>query len=352
MTKPFTEKELRLCGNLSLEILTNISCLCTPLIYKNKIQTQYFDDSDYTFLTNGIALRSRIENEKGLLELKIDKGHGTSLEWNTVVHDKNILPFTTENYPDFPTEKELKEKSFIPQMLRFTHIMSRSKRIFKTDIFRTKWLVLYKDSTFEICYDEGEIICNDRKATINELEIESVHDNKEYLLEFFEIIWKQLPRTFFQGKSKALRGLELTENWYLISPCFKKKKGSDALPFRRIKTVFLDNVTNFVYTSSLYCESAGKSGSNSLRNSLSKIKRIFFLLCTSSVMLERKQMRTFVKHMKTMEAKITLSPREKKLTQKTILLPPDATSIYESQANMIMSLYKVIKTLNKFLNLH
>ena len=69
-------------------------------------------------------------------------------------------------------------------------------------------------------------------------------------------------------------------------------------------------------------------------------------------MLERKQMRTFVKHMKTMEAKITLSPREKKLTQKTILLPPDATSIYESQANMIMSLYKVIKTLNKFLNLH
>ena len=215
VTTPFIEREVRLCGRLSLEILTNISYLCTPLIQKNKITTEYFDDITCSLLKNGIAYRRRSEKGNIEINLKIDIGNNKSYEWNSIIPRTKNITFPSHTCLDFPLESELKAKKLIPECLALSETINRSREIFKTEVLRTIWLVKYKGSTFEVCFDEGRIICQNKTRIINELEIESVDDSANFLLEFVEIICSHLPQTYIQSRSKALRGIELRENKYI-----------------------------------------------------------------------------------------------------------------------------------------
>ena len=200
--KPFVEKELRLSGKFSFEMLKNINNLDTPV--RKKIVTQYFDDSKYNLLRNGIALRKRSENKTTLLELKIDRGYGKSLEWASDITKNNSQSFIHYNFQDLPIEETVKEKRLIPQNLPFQKIVKQSNKVFQTDILRTIWKANYKGSIFTICFDEGKILCQTSEQLINAIEIEVQQDEKNLLLEFFGNLWVKLPASFYQGRSLSL----------------------------------------------------------------------------------------------------------------------------------------------------
>ena len=170
-----------------------------------------------------------------MLELKIDRGQGKSLEWASDITKNNRQGFINYNFQDLPSEETLKEKRLVPQSLPFQKIVKQSNKVFQTDILRTTWTTNYKDSIFTICFDEGKILCQTREQLINEIEIEVQQDEKNLLLEFFGNLWAKLPNSFYQGRSKALRGFELRENQQLTFRVLKKQKLYPPFLFRKLK---------------------------------------------------------------------------------------------------------------------
>ena len=297
--KPFVEKELRLSGKFSFEMLKNINNLYTPV--RKKIVTQYFDDNKYNLLKNGIALRKRSEKKSTLLELKIDRGQGKSLEWASDITKNNSQGFIHYNFQDLPSEETLKEKRLVPQNLPFQKIVKQSNKVFQTDILRTIWTTNYKDSIFTICFDEGKILCQTREQLINEIEIEVQQDEKNLLLEFFGNLWAKLPNSFYQGRSKALRGFELRENQQLTFRVIKKQKTISTISFQKIKTDLMSAIAVLDYFSCLFCENGGKSPVNCLRNSLLEIKTLLLFVFGASSIFNKKQLRTIIRNIHRME---------------------------------------------------
>ena len=142
------------------------------------------------------------------------------------ITENNRQDFIQYNFQDLPSEKILKEKKLIPQNLPFEIIVKQSKKVFQTDIFRTIWKVKYRESSFTVCFDKGKIICRTHEQLVNEIEIEVQQDEKNLLLEFFGNLWSKLPNSFYQGRSKALRGFELSTNPRLPVGILKKPKSN------------------------------------------------------------------------------------------------------------------------------
>ena len=136
------------------------------------------------------------------------------------------------------------------------------------------WAANYNGSIFTICFDEGKILCQTREQLINEIEIEVQQDEKYLLLEFFGNFWANLPNSFYQGRSKALRGFELRKNQQLTFRVIKKQKTISTISFQKIKTDLMSAVAVLDYFSCLFCENGGKSPVNCLRNSLLEIKTL------------------------------------------------------------------------------
>ena len=343
--KPFVEKELRLSGKFSFEMLKNINNLYTPV--RKKIVTQYFDDNKYNLLKNGIALRKRSEKKSTLLELKIDRGQGKSLEWASDITKNNSQGFIHYNFQDLPIEETLKEKRLVPQNLPFQKIVKQSNKVFQTDILRTTWTTNYKGSIFTICFDEGKILCQTREQLINEIEIEVQQDEKNLLLEFFGNLWAKLPNSFYQGRSKALRGFELRENQQLTFRVIKKQKTISTISFQKIKTDLMSAIAVLDYFSCLFCENGGKSPVNCLRNSLLEIKTLLLFVFGASSIFNKKQLRAIIRNIHRMEKSIGLT--EKKVN---IYHTVNIFQLYKSHTDLLLSLYKFAETLNKFSGLN
>ena len=340
LPKPFIEKELRLSGKFSFEMLKNIDNLHSPV--RKKIVTQYFDDDKYNLLNNGIALRKRTEKKSTLLELKIDRGHGESLEWASDI-TRNSQCFIQYNFQDLPIEETLKEKRLVPQNLPFQKIVKQSNEVFQTDILRTIWTVNYKGSIFTICFDEGKILCQTREQLINEIEIEVQQDEKNLLLEFFRNLWTKLPASFYQGRSKALRGFELRENQRLTFRVIKNQKTKSTISFQKIKTDLMNAIAVLDYFSCLFCENGGTSSVNCLRNSLLKTKTLLLFFFGASSVFNEKQLRAIIRNIHRMEKSI--SPTEKK---GNICHTVNIFQLYKSHTDLLLSLHKFAETLNKF----
>ena len=343
--KPFVEKELRLSGKFSFEMLRNINNLYAPVT--RKIVTQYFDDNKYNLLKNGIALRKRSEKKSTLLELKIDRGQGKSLEWVSDITKNNSQGFIHYNFQDLPIEETLKEKRLVPQNLPFQKIVKQSNKVFQTDILRTTWTANYKGSIFTICFDEGKILCQTREQLINEIEIEVQQDEKNLLLEFFEYLWAKLPNSFYQGRSKALRGLELRENQQLSFIAIKKQKTISTISFKKIKSDLMSSVAVLDYFSCLFCENCGKSPVNLLRNSLLEVKTFILFVFGASNIFYKEQLRAIIRNILRMERIISSAQRKGNLCY-----PGDIFKLYKSHTNLLLSLYKFAETLNKFSGLN
>ncbi|MDA9688896.1 CYTH domain-containing protein [Betaproteobacteria bacterium] len=339
--KPFVERELRLSGKFSNEMLINISNLDEPI--KTKIVTQYYDDSNYNLLKNGIALRKRSEKKSTLLELKIDRGLGKSLEWASDITKNNSQDFIHYNFKGLPCEGTLKEKRLVPQRFPFQKIVKQSNEVFQTDVLRTKWTVTYKDSIFTICFDEGKILCQTREQLINEIEIEIQRDENNLLLEFFGNLWAKLPKSFYQGRSKALRGFEFRANQKLTFQVLKKPKTISAISFKKIRTELLSSIAVLDYFSCLFCENGGKSSVNCLRNSLLEMKTLLLFGFKKSSIFNKKQLRSIIKNIHRME--MIISPTEKKRNIRHIV---NIFQLYKSHTDLLLSLHNFAETLNKF----
>ena len=343
--KPFVEKELRISGKFSFEMLKNINNLYTPV--RKKIVTQYFDDSKYNLLRNGIALRKRSEKKSTLLEIKIDMGQGKSLEWVSDITKNNSQVFIHYNFQDLPIEGLLKEKRLVPQNLPFQKIVKQSNKVFQTDILRTTWTANYKGSIFTICFDEGKILCQTREQLINEIEIEVQQDEKNLLLEFFGNLWVKLPNSFYQGRSKALRGFELRKNQQLTFRVIKKQKTISTISFQKIKTDLMSAIAVLDYFSCLFCENGGKSPVNCLKNSLLEIKTLLLFVFGASSIFNNKQVRAIIRNIHRMEKSIGLT--EKKVNSYHTV---NIFQLYKSHTELLLSLYKFAETLNKFSGLN
>ena len=343
--KPFVEKELRLSGKFSFEMLKNINNLYTPV--RKKIVTQYFDDNKYNLLKNGIALRKRSEKKSTLLELKIDRGQGKSLEWASDITKNNSQGFIHYNFQDLPIEETLKEKRLVPQNLPFQKIVKQSNKVFQTDILRTTWTANYKGSIFTICFDEGKILCQTREQLINEIEIEVQQDEKNLLLEFFGNLWAKLPNSFYQGRSKALRGFELRENQQLTFRVIKKQKTISTISFQKIKTDLMSAIAVLDYFSCLFCENGGKSPVNCLRNSLLEIKTLLLFVFGASSIFNKKQLRAIIRNIHRMEKSIGLTEKKGNIYHTVNIF-----QLYKSHTDLLLSLYKFAETLNKFSGLN
>ena len=343
--KPSIEKELRLSGKFSFETLKNINNLYTPV--RKKIVTQYFDDNKYNLLKNGIALRKRSEEKLTFLELKIDRGQGKSLEWASDITKNNSQSFVHYKFQDLPIEGLLKEKRLVPQNLPFQKIVKQSTKVFQTEILRTTWVANYKGSIFTICFDEGKILCQTREQLINEIEIEVQQDEKNLLLEFFGNLWAKLPASFYQGRSKALRGFELIENQQLTFRVIKNQKTISTVSFQKIKTDLISTIAVLDYFSCLFCENGGISPVNCLRNSLLEIKTLLLFVFGASSIFNKKQLRAIIRNIHRMEKSIGLT--EKKVNSYHTV---NIFQLYKSHTDLLLSLYKFAETLNKFSGLN
>ena len=228
-----------------------------------------------------------------MLELKIDRGQGKSLEWASDITKNNT------------------------------------------------------ESIFTICFDEGKILCQTREQLINEIEIEVQQDEKYLLLEFFENLWANLPTSFYQGRSKALRGLELRENQQLIFRVIKKQKPMSTISFQKIKTDLMSAVAVLDYFSCLFCENCGKSPVNLLKNSLLEVKAFILFVCGASNIFYKEQLRAIIRNIHRMEKIISSAQRKGNLCY-----PSDIFKLYKSHTNLLLSLYKFAETLNKFSGLN
>ena len=339
--QPFVEKELRLSGKFSFEMLKNINNLYTPV--RRKIVTQYFDDNKYNLLKNGIALRKRSEKKSTLLELKIDRGQGKSLEWASDISNYNSQGLIHYNWQDLPTEETLKEKRLVPQNLPFQKIVKQSNKVFQTDILRTTWTANYKGSSFMICFDEGKILCQTREQLINEIEIEVQQDEKNLLLEFFGSLWGKLPASFYQGRSKALRGFELRENQPLTFRVIKKQKTISTISFKKIKTELMGAIAVLDYFSCLFCENGGISPVTCLRNSLLETKTLLLFIFGVSSVFNKKQLRTIIRNIHRLEKIIGLTEKKRNIYHDVNIF-----QLYKSHTDLLLSLHKFAETLNKF----
>ena len=235
----------------------------------------------------------------------------------------------------------------IPQSLPFQKIVTQSNQVFQTNIFRTKWTEKYKDSIFTICFDEGKIVCQNREQLINEIEIEVQSDEKNLLLDFCVNLWVKLPNSFYQGRSKALRGFELRKNQHLTLLNLKKPKTISSISFQRIKTDLLSAISVLDYVSCLFCENGGKSSVNLLRNSLLEVKNFILFVFGASGIFYKEQLRLIIRNIHQMEKIISSAQRKG-----TLCYPADIFKLYKSHTNLLLSLYKFVETLNKFSGLN
>ncbi|MAF81340.1 MAG: hypothetical protein CMK52_03235 [Proteobacteria bacterium] len=343
--KPFVEKELRLSGKFSFEMVKDTNNLYTPL--KKKIVTQYFDDNNYNLLKNGIALRKRSERNSIWLELKIDRGQGKSLEWVSDITKNDLQGFVKYNFQDLPSEEMLKERKLIRQSLPFQKIVKQSSKIFQTDILRAIWIIKYKESSFRICFDQGKIVCQTLEHLINEIEIEVHQDEENRLLEFYEILWAKLPNSFYQGRSKALRGFELRENQRPTFWKLKKLKTISAYSFQQIKNDLLRTITLLDYISSLFCENDGKSPANCFRSQLLEIKTFLLFVFGASSIFDKEHLRVIIRNIHRMEKNISLIQKKRNLGHTV-----NVSQLYKSHTNLLLSLHSFAETLNKFSGLN
>ena len=130
-------------------------------------------------------------------------------------------------------------------------------------------------------------MCQNREQLINEIEIEVQSDEKNLLLDFCVNLWVKLPNSFYQGRSKALRGFELRKNQHLTLLNLKKPKTISSISFQRIKTDLMSAIAVLDYYSCLFCENCGKSPVNLLRNSLLEIKTLLLFFLEQAVFLTK-----------------------------------------------------------------
>lgn len=204
--EPYEELELKL--KLNPKAVSRLRR--SPLLRDHKIAragashliSTYYDTPSLALKKKKAALRIRKMGRALEQTLKSPKGVQGSLqsraEWNA---------FITTHEPDIALIGDVEIRSWLEKRQETEGLSA----VFKTDIKRTTWQIVFQQSRFEVALDLGEIRSGERRAPICEVELELVSGRAADLLSFALRLIDAYPLVVDRD-SKAARGYALFLN--------------------------------------------------------------------------------------------------------------------------------------------
>ena len=347
--KPFIEKEIRLTGILTLELVERYLNKYTSLHKKRSIISTYFDTKTLDLLKNSIALRARTVDNRHFFELKIEKKQGLSLEWH-VKSEKKDQRLKNPNSWGLPDEKYLTSINAVPHSLKLKEKIDISHQIFFTDIKRTSWRVKLKEAIFIISLDKGIISDNRVRDSINEIEIEVEKDPKNSFLDFCLAIQTKFPLTNIEGRSKAYRGIELIYKKTTLMFHDRKKliKVKKNLP--AAKKLFALAAKIITLDSSSFIEKKSQNYGLCLSTSLRQMKKILVVLGCSHIFLNTNEHKNLCREICTFEKLLTFHLKKKVNSQNKMESIIMWENFLKSQSLLLINLKKYEGYIFKFSN--
>ena len=347
--KPFIEKEIRLAGHLTLELVARYLNKYTSLHKKRSIISTYFDTKTLDLLKNSIAIRTRTVDNRDFFELKIEKEQGHALEWQ-VKSEKKGQRLDNPNLWGLPNEKYLKSINAIPHSFKLKEKIDMSFQTFFTNVERTSWKVKYKEAIFIISLDEG-FISDDRVTdSIIELEIEVDKDPKNYFLDFCLAIQTKFPLTYIEGRTKAYRGVELIHKNSSLMFANKKKLIKLKKKFPAAKTLFMLAKKIITLDSSSFIERKSQNYGLSLSTSVHQMKKILVILGYSDVFFNANEHKILCRELYTFDKLLQFHLKNKLNSQDKMESIIMWRSFVKSQSMLLINLKKYEEYILKFSN--
>ena len=347
--KPFIEKEIRLTGPLTNELVARYLNKYTSLHKKRSIISTYFDTKTLDLLKNSIAIRTRTVNNTDFYELKIEKKQGYALEWQ-IKSEKKDQRLNNPNLWGLPNEKYLKSINAIPQSFKLKEKIDISFRTFFTNVERTSWKVKFKEAIFIISLDKGFISDNRVTDSIIELEIEVEKDPKNYFLDFCLSIQTNFPLTYIEGRTKAYRGIELIYKKSSLMFANRKKliKLKKKLP--AAKTLFMLAKRIITLDSSSFIEKKSQNYGLSLSTSVHQMKKILIVFGSSHIFFNANEHKTLCREIYTFDKLLQFHLKKKLNSQDKIKSIIMWRNFLKSQSMLLINLKKYEEYILKFSN--
>ena len=347
--KLFIEKEIRLTGLLTFELVAKCLNKYTSLHKKRSIISTYFDTKTLDLLKNSIAVRTRTVNNRDFFELKIEKKQGLALEWQVKSKNKGQR-LNNPNSWGLPTEKYLKSINAIPQSLRLKEKIDISYPTFFTNIERTSWKVKFKEAIFIISLDEGFISNNKVTDSIIELEIEVEKDPKNSFFDFCLAIHAKFPLTYIEGRTKAYRGIEIIYKKSSLMFQNKKKliKLEKKLPVA--KKLFMLATKIITLDSSSFIEKKSQNYGLSLSTSVHQMKKILIVFGSSHIFFNANEHKALCREIYNFDKLLQFHLKKKLNSQdkmKSIIM---WRNFLKSQSTLLINLKKYEEYILKFSN--
>ena len=347
--KSFIEKEIRLAGHLTLELVARYLNKYTSLHKKRSIISTYFDTKTLDLLKNSIAIRARTVDNRNFFELKIERKQGLALEWQ-VKSKKKDQRLKNPNSWGLPNEKYLKSINVIPYSFKLTEKINISYQAFFTNVERTSWRVKFKGAIFIISLDEGFISNNRVTDSIIELEIEVDKDPKNYFLDFCREIQTEFPLTYIEGRTKAYRGIELVYKKSSLMFHNRKKLIKLEKKFGGVKKLFMLATKIITLDSSSFIEKKSQNCGLSLSSSIHQMKKILVVLGGSHVFFKANEHKDLCREIYTFD-KLLQFYLKKKLNSQNKRDPIIMwESFVKSQSVLLINLKKYEEYILKFSN--
>ncbi len=164
--------------------------------------SQYFDTPTLDLMAQRAALRVRRIGGLWIQTVKIGgtvtEGLHVRPEWETVIPDDRPHPHL-----------------FTDPIIRAVLTDSRVallQPVFKTEFWRSLWVLDYMDSEIEVALDQGDVNSQGRCVPIHELELELKSGNSDTLSRLARELSQQIPLQP-ESLSKAERGYALYQEW-------------------------------------------------------------------------------------------------------------------------------------------
>jgi inorganic triphosphatase YgiF len=165
-----------------------------------KLKAVYFDTAERELAKRGMALRIRQVGRKRIQTLKTPDGGAIGLQ--------SSREFEAEVDDSRPRLDKVADRTLARELRR--DIWPKLQPVFQTEFSRTSWQVPFRGSEIELSWDRGEIVIGDRRAPINELELELKGGDSRALFGAAEELLDVVPFRLAH-RTKAERGYALAD---------------------------------------------------------------------------------------------------------------------------------------------
>jgi inorganic triphosphatase YgiF len=173
---------------------------------RQHLQASYLDTSTFALAANGIGWRIRREGRQWVQTVKADVGAGGN---GMVRFEDNVVVGTRHH-----DQADASLHTGHPAGDRLLEVLSTLEREpderFRTDVWRVARVIRVPGGRVELALDRGEIIGDDRRTTVSELEIELVSGNPLIVIETARK-WSARHGLWLDTATKAHRGVMLSK---------------------------------------------------------------------------------------------------------------------------------------------